>query len=118
MADTRPGLVTKKLPGGVATLTAPARQVAYQVIGNNLTVTPEGGLPSHLQRPQVAYQVIGNDLTVTLAAEAGQLQLNAFEPIIAFNVFQSVTSAFLSLYPVPRYWGIWGDMRDVAGYSG
>ena len=32
---------------------------------------------------QVAFEVIGNDVTVTIAAEAGQLQLNAFEPIIA-----------------------------------
>lgn len=39
---------------------------------------------------QVAFQVIGNDLTVTMAAEAGQLQLNVFEPVIAFNIFQSV----------------------------
>lgn len=39
---------------------------------------------------QVAYQVIGNDLTVTLAAEAGQLQLNVMEPLIAFNIFQSL----------------------------
>jgi len=38
---------------------------------------------------QVAFQVIGNDLTVTLAAEAGQLQLNVMEPVIAFNCFQS-----------------------------
>ena len=39
---------------------------------------------------QVCYQTIGNDLTVTLAAEAGQLQLNVMEPVIAFNLFQSV----------------------------
>ncbi len=39
---------------------------------------------------QVAFQVIGNDLAVTMAAEAGQLQLNVMEPIIAFNLFQSV----------------------------
>jgi aspartate ammonia-lyase len=39
---------------------------------------------------QVAFQVIGNDLTVTFAAEAGQLQLNAFEPVIAFNILQSM----------------------------
>lgn len=39
---------------------------------------------------QVAFQVIGNDLAVTMAAEAGQLQLNAMEPIIIFNLFQSV----------------------------
>jgi aspartate ammonia-lyase len=39
---------------------------------------------------QIAYQVIGNDLTVTLAAEAGQLQLNAMEPVIVFNILQSM----------------------------
>ena len=39
---------------------------------------------------QVAFQVIGNDLTVTMAAEGGQLQLNAFEPIIVLNVLQSM----------------------------
>lgn len=39
---------------------------------------------------QVAFQVIGNDLTVTMAAEAGQLQLNAFEPVIVLNVLQSM----------------------------
>lgn len=39
---------------------------------------------------QVAFQVMGNDLTITLASEAGQLQLNAFEPVIIFNLFQSM----------------------------
>ena len=36
---------------------------------------------------QVAFQVIGNDLTITMAAEAGQLQLNVMEPMIAFKLF-------------------------------
>jgi aspartate ammonia-lyase len=39
---------------------------------------------------QIAYQVIGNDLTVTMAAESGQLQLNAMEPVIVFNILQSM----------------------------
>jgi aspartate ammonia-lyase len=39
---------------------------------------------------QVCFQVVGNDLTITMAAEAGQLQLNVFEPVIGFNLFQSV----------------------------
>jgi len=39
---------------------------------------------------QVAFQVIGNDLTVTMAAEAGQLQLNAMEPIAFLNILQSI----------------------------
>ncbi|MEU0649588.1 aspartate ammonia-lyase [Streptomyces umbrinus] len=40
---------------------------------------------------QVAFEVIGSDLTVTMAAEAGQLQLNAFEPVIAYSLLRSLT---------------------------
>ncbi len=39
---------------------------------------------------QIAFKVIGNDLTVTLGAEAGQLQLNVFEPVIAQSIFESI----------------------------
>jgi aspartate ammonia-lyase len=39
---------------------------------------------------QIAFEVLGNDLTISFAAEAGQLQLNAFEPIIAHSLFKSV----------------------------
>lgn len=39
---------------------------------------------------QVAFQVVGSDLAVTLAAEAGELQLNAMEPVIAFNLLTSM----------------------------
>lgn len=39
---------------------------------------------------QTAYQVIASDLAVTLAAEAGQLQLNAMEPMIIYNVLNSL----------------------------
>ncbi|WPP44412.1 aspartate ammonia-lyase [Pseudomonas sp. AN-1] len=39
---------------------------------------------------QVAFEVIGNDLAVTLAAEAGQLQLNVMEPLIAYKMFDSM----------------------------
>ena len=37
-----------------------------------------------------AFQVIANDLAITLAAEAGQFQLNAMEPLIAFKLFDSL----------------------------
>lgn len=40
---------------------------------------------------QVAFEVIGNDVAITMAAEAGQLQLNAFEPIILHSLSESVT---------------------------
>lgn len=49
---------------------------------------------------QVAFEVIGNDVTISFAAEAGQLQLNAFEPIIAHSLFKSIShlqSACVSL---------------------
>ena len=39
---------------------------------------------------QVAFQVIGLDNTVATAAESGQLQLNVFEPVIAYNLFSSI----------------------------
>jgi aspartate ammonia-lyase len=39
---------------------------------------------------QIAFEVIGNDITVSFAAEAGQLQLNAFEPVIAHSLFKSL----------------------------
>jgi len=39
---------------------------------------------------QIAFEVIGNDVTITMAAEGGQLQLNAFEPIIGYSLFKSI----------------------------
>ncbi|RLK63428.1 aspartate ammonia-lyase [Atopobacter sp. AH10] len=39
---------------------------------------------------QVAFNIFGNDTTVTFAAEAGQLELNAFEPVIFYNLFESI----------------------------
>ncbi len=39
---------------------------------------------------QIAFKVIGNDLTVTLAAEAGQLELNVMEPVIVQSLFESI----------------------------
>jgi len=40
---------------------------------------------------QIAFQVIGNDLTITMAAEAGQLELNVMEPVIAFRLFDTIS---------------------------
>lgn len=39
---------------------------------------------------QISFKVIGNDLTITMAAEAGQLELNVMEPIIAHCLFESI----------------------------
>jgi aspartate ammonia-lyase len=51
---------------------------------------------------QVAFEVIGNDMTVTMAAEAGQLQLNAFEPIIACSLFDSIHHLRQACYVLAR----------------
>ncbi len=40
---------------------------------------------------QIAFEVIGNDITITMASEAGQLQLNAFEPIMFWSLAKSIT---------------------------
>ena len=41
---------------------------------------------------QVCFDVIGCDMTVTMAAEAGQLQLNVFEPVIAFRLLRAIST--------------------------
>ena len=40
---------------------------------------------------QVAFHVIGTDTTITMAAEAGQMELNAFEPVVFYSLFSSIT---------------------------
>ncbi|MFW5787229.1 MAG: aspartate ammonia-lyase [Halanaerobiales bacterium] len=40
---------------------------------------------------QISFQIIGNDTTITMAAEAGQLELNVMMPVLVYNLFQSIT---------------------------
>jgi aspartate ammonia-lyase len=69
---------------GIGEITLPAVQAGSSIMPGKVNpVIPE-------VVNQVAYEVIGNDITVTMAAEAGQLQLNAFEPIIAHSLFKSL----------------------------
>ena len=39
---------------------------------------------------QVAFNIIGNDITITMAAESGQMELNAFEPVLFYKLFESI----------------------------
>ena len=41
---------------------------------------------------QVAFLIAGHDMTITMAAEAGQMELNAFEPVVFHNLFESLTA--------------------------
>jgi len=70
---------------GVGDIKLPARQAGSSIMPGKVNpVIPE-------VVNQIAFEVIGNDLTVSFAAEAGQLQHNAFEPIIAHSLFKSIT---------------------------
>ena len=69
---------------GLNEINLPAQQAGSSIMPGKINpVIPEA-------MNQVAYQVIGSDLSVTIAAEAGQLQLNAMEPLIAYNVLESI----------------------------
>ena len=69
---------------GLGEITLPPRQAGSSIMPGKVNpVIPE-------VVNQVAFSVIGADATVTAAAEAGQLQLNAFEPIIAHSLLQSL----------------------------
>jgi aspartate ammonia-lyase len=70
--------------GGIGEIHLPAVQAGSSIMPGKVNpVIPE-------VVNQIAFEVIGNDMTVTMAAEAGQLQLNAFEPVIAHSLFESL----------------------------
>ena len=39
---------------------------------------------------QIAFQIMGNDLTISMAVQSGQLELNAFYPVLIYNLYQSI----------------------------
>jgi len=70
---------------GFGEINLPPRQAGSSIMPGKVNpVIPEAV-------SQVAYAIAGADLTVTMAAEGGQLQLNAFEPVIAHSLLQSIT---------------------------
>ncbi len=77
---------------GIADIKLPARQAGSSIMPGKVNpVIPE-------VVNQVAFGVIGNDLTVTMAVEAGQLELNAFEPIIFYKLFESLKNLKGAIY--------------------
>ncbi len=69
---------------GVGDIKLPARQAGSSIMPGKVNpVIPE-------VVSMVCFQVIGNDVAITMAVEAGQLQLNAFEPLMAWNLHQSL----------------------------
>ncbi|MDO5754806.1 MAG: aspartate ammonia-lyase [Tissierellia bacterium] len=68
----------------VADIKLPAKQAGSSIMPGKVNpVIPE-------VMNQVAYRVIGNDMTVTICGESGQLELNAFEPVLFYSLFESL----------------------------
>ncbi|MEK5231968.1 aspartate ammonia-lyase [Lysinibacillus sp. FSL K6-0232] len=70
---------------GLAEIILPARQPGSSIMPGKVNPV----MPEVLN--QVAFQVIGNDHTISLASEAGQLELNVMEPVLVFNLIQSIS---------------------------
>lgn len=69
---------------GLAEINLPAKQNGSSIMPGKVNpVIPE-------VVTQVAFEIIGHDVTITMAAEAGQLELNAFEPVLFYNLFESI----------------------------
>lgn len=70
---------------GFNEINLPARQPGSSIMPGKVNpVIPE-------VMNQICYDIIGKDITITLAAEAGQLQLNVMEPVIAYSLFSGIT---------------------------
>lgn len=69
---------------GFGEINLPARQAGSSIMPGKVNPV----IPEVIN--QIAFTVIGNDLTVTMASEAGQLQLNAFEPIMSRSLMMSI----------------------------
>jgi len=71
---------------GIGEINLPAKQNGSSIMPGKVNpVIPE-------VVSQVAFNIIGNDMAVTMAAEAGQLELNAFLPVLFYNIFESITT--------------------------
>ncbi|ALC54667.1 aspartate ammonia-lyase [Bacillus cereus] len=70
---------------GLAEIQLPARQPGSSIMPGKVNPVMAEVIN------QVAFQVIGNDHTICLASEAGQLELNVMEPVLVFNLIQSIS---------------------------
>ncbi|MFC7441803.1 aspartate ammonia-lyase [Laceyella putida] len=70
---------------GLAEIVLPARQPGSSIMPGKVNPVMAEVIN------QVAFQVIGNDHTICLASEAGQLELNVMEPVLVFNLLQSIS---------------------------
>lgn len=77
---------------GFGEINLPAKQAGSSIMPGKVNpVIPE-------VVSQVAFSVIGNDMTIAMAAEGGQLELNAFEPVIFYKIFESFRTLKGAMY--------------------
>ncbi|MCO4253251.1 aspartate ammonia-lyase [Pseudarthrobacter raffinosi] len=97
---------------GLGEINLPPRQAGSSIMPGKVNPV----MPEFVN--QIAFEVIGSDLTVTLAAESGQLQLNAFEPIIAYSIFRSMAHLSRAMDLLADYCidGITANTETLAGY--
>ena len=69
---------------GLGEITIPAKQNGSSIMPGKINPV----IPEVLN--QCCFGVIGNDMTVTMACEAGQLELNAFEPVVFDRIYDSM----------------------------
>jgi len=94
--------------GGFHEITLPAVQPGSSIMPGKVNpVIPEMVM-------QVAFQVIGHDLVISMAAQSGQLELNAFDPVIAYNFFQAL-KVLKNAIPIFAEKCIKGIMPNPAG---
>ena len=71
---------------GIGEINLPAKQNGSSIMPGKINpVIPE-------VVNQAAFLVIGHDMTITMCAEAGQMELNAFEPVLFYQLFESITA--------------------------
>ncbi|WP_338753267.1 aspartate ammonia-lyase [Bacillus sp. FJAT-52991] len=91
---------------GLAEITLPARQPGSSIMPGKVNPVMAEVLN------QVAFQVIGNDHTICLASEAGQFELNVMEPVLVFNLLQSV-KVMTNVFTVFRQYCLEGIQANV-----
>lgn len=69
---------------GIGEIHLPAKQAGSSIVPGKVNPV----IPEVIN--QIAFNIIGNDVTITMAAEAGQLELNAFLPVVFYKLFESI----------------------------
>lgn len=82
---------------GLSEISLPPRQAGSSIMPGKVNPV----IPEFVN--QIAFEIIGNDMTISMAAEAGQLQLNAFEPIIASCLFRGTSHLMVAVETLTEY---------------